>query len=151
MITYLDEFLPIKLYQPLTTWSCKVTWQTKTIISPLALCLWPPNGEIPCQALIIESYKTLTTWPCKVTWQKILYISITRVPKANKLGRMMTSLDGLWPIMSHDTLITWPCEIRGSLTGEVSARKRLRHHRLLVSKKATAYSPWKLTINFNNK
>ena len=59
-------------------------------------------------------------------------ISITRVPMATKLGRMMTSLDGLLPIMPHDPLITWPCEIRGSLTGGGSARRHVSHHRLLV-------------------
>ena len=42
---------------------------------------------------------------------------IRRVSMANKLGRMIASLDGLLPIMSHDPLITWPCEIRGLLTG----------------------------------
>ena len=36
---------------------------------------------------------------------------------ATKLGKMLTSLDGILPIMSHDPLISWPCEIRGSLTG----------------------------------
>ena len=51
---------------------------------------------------------------------------------ATKLGRMISSLDGLLPIMSHDSLITWPCEIRGSLTGGGAARKRLSRHRLLV-------------------
>ena len=51
---------------------------------------------------------------------------------ATKLGRMIASLDGLLPIMSHGPLITWPCEIRGSLTGRGSARKRLSRHRLLV-------------------
>ena len=51
---------------------------------------------------------------------------------ANKLGRMMTALDGLLPIMSHDSLITRPCEIRGSLTGGDSALKCLSRHRLLV-------------------
>ena len=51
---------------------------------------------------------------------------------ATKLGRMIASLDGLLPIMSHDPLITWPCEIRGSLIEEGSARKRLSRHRLLV-------------------
>ena len=44
-------------------------------------------------------------------------ISITRVSIATKLGRMIASLDGLLPIMSHDPLITWPCEIRDSPTG----------------------------------
>ena len=52
---------------------------------------------------------------------------------ATKLGRMMTSLDGLLPIMSHDPLMTWSFEIRGSLTGGGSARKRLSCHQLLVS------------------
>ena len=52
------------------------------------------------------------------------HISITRVSMATKLGRMIASLDGLPPIMSHDPLITWPCEMRGSLTGGGSAGKR---------------------------
>ena len=64
--------------------------------------------------------------------KKILYISITRMPMANKLGRIMISLDGLLPIITHDLLIMRPCEIRGSLTWGGSARKRLSRHRLLV-------------------
>ena len=61
------------------------------------------------------------------------YISITSVSMATKLGKMIVSLDGLLPIMSHDSLITWPCEIRGSFTGGDSARKHLSRHRLLIS------------------
>ena len=45
----------------------------------------------------------------------------------------MTSFNGLLPIMSRNSLITWPCEIRGLLTGRVSARKRLSRHRLVVA------------------
>ena len=45
-----------------------------------------------------------------------------------KLGRVIASLDGFLPIMLHDPLITWPFEIRGSLTGGGSARKRLSLH-----------------------
>ena len=52
---------------------------------------------------------------------------------ATKLDRMITSLDGLLPIMLHEPLITWPCEMRGSLTGGGSALKRLSHHRRLVN------------------
>ena len=52
---------------------------------------------------------------------------------ATKLGRMIASLDGLLPIMSHEPLITWPCEILGSLTGGGTARKRSSRHRLLVA------------------
>ena len=51
---------------------------------------------------------------------------------ATKPGRMMTSFDGLLPVMSHHPLNTCPYEIRGSLTGGGSARKRLSRHRLLV-------------------
>ena len=53
---------------------------------------------------IIKPYKTLNTCSCKVTWQKSFYISITRVPMANKLGRKVTSLDGLLPIMPNEPL-----------------------------------------------
>ena len=60
------------------------------------------------------------------------HISITRVSMATKFGRMIASLDGLLPVMSHDPLITWSCEIQGSLTGGGSARKRLSRHQLLV-------------------
>ena len=43
MVMYLDELLLIKSHDPFITWSCKITWQTKIIISPLPQCLWPPN------------------------------------------------------------------------------------------------------------
>ena len=49
-----------------------------------------------------------------------------------KLGRMMTYLDELLPIMSNDSLAMWPYEIRGSLKEGGSARKRLSRYRLLA-------------------
>ena len=59
---------------------------------------------------------------------------------ATKFGRMVASLDGLLPIMSHDSLVTWPCEIRVHFTGGGSARKRLSRHRLLVIYKLIPYT-----------
>ena len=50
MVIYLDWLLPIESHGPLIMWSCKITWQTKTIISSLPQCLWPPawqNGNLP--------------------------------------------------------------------------------------------------------
>ena len=82
--------------------------------------------------LTIKSFYALITWSCKVTKKKILYISITRVPMANKLGRIMISFDGLLPIITNDLLIMQPCEIRGYLTWGGSASKRLSRHQLLV-------------------
>ena len=43
MVTYLERFQHIKLHNPLTMWPCKITWQTKNIISLLTNCLWPPK------------------------------------------------------------------------------------------------------------
>ena len=43
MTTYHDEFLARKLYDPVITWSYKINWQIKTIISTIPQCPWPPN------------------------------------------------------------------------------------------------------------
>ena len=43
MVTYLHALLAIKSHDHFITWSCPITWQTKTNISPSPLCLWPPN------------------------------------------------------------------------------------------------------------
>ena len=40
---YLEQLPPIKLLYSLVTWSWKITWQIKTIISPLLQCLWQSN------------------------------------------------------------------------------------------------------------
>ena len=42
--TYHDGLQLIKSHDPLITWSCRITWQTKIIISPLTKCLCPPNS-----------------------------------------------------------------------------------------------------------
>ena len=39
IVTHLDGLLPIKSHDPLITRSCKITWFTKTITSPLLQCL----------------------------------------------------------------------------------------------------------------
>ena len=134
MITSVDEFLPIKLHYPLITWSCKIIWQNHCIsTNTVSMATKLARMVIYLiRLLIIKSYKIFTTMGCKATWQKILYISITRVPMANKPGRMMNSLDRLLPIMSHDPLIRWPYETRGSLIGGGSTRKHLSRHRLLI-------------------
>ena len=57
VVTYPDELLPVKSYNRLAAWSCKITSLTKTIISPIPQCLWLPNlkgwwltlrGSYPC-------------------------------------------------------------------------------------------------------
>ena len=39
LVTYHEGFPLMKSYDPLTTWSCKVTWQTNFLITLLADCL----------------------------------------------------------------------------------------------------------------
>ena len=43
MVNYREGFPPVKPHDLLITWSHKITWQTKIIISPRPQCLWPPN------------------------------------------------------------------------------------------------------------
>ena len=43
VITYPEGFPPITSLDPLTSWSCEVTWQIKYFVSPLALDQWRPN------------------------------------------------------------------------------------------------------------
>ena len=42
-VTYQEELPPIKLHNSLTTLSCEILGQTKTIMFPIPNCLWPPN------------------------------------------------------------------------------------------------------------
>ena len=43
VVTCHKGLLSIKLLEPLIRWSYKITWLTKTIISPLPECAWLPN------------------------------------------------------------------------------------------------------------
>ena len=103
MMTYLDEILPIKSNDPLITWSCEITWQSKTIIPTLPQFLCSPDDDIPWEApnhKVIQSFDHVV-FQVHVT-NKNPYISTTRVPLAIKLGKMMIYLDGLlykvsWP------------------------------------------------------
>ena len=43
IVIYLEGLLATKLHISRVTWSCKIMWQTRSIISPLQQCLWPTN------------------------------------------------------------------------------------------------------------
>ena len=61
MVTNPEELLPM-LLDPLVTWSWKVMWQTKTIISILTQCLQPPilgGVWLTTRVLPIKSRKIL--------------------------------------------------------------------------------------------
>lgn len=72
VLTYHDEFQPIKWHDSLIRWSFETMWQTKDIIFPLSECLYPPNLTGLLLTLMDscpESHETLITWFWKVTWQ----------------------------------------------------------------------------------
>ena len=101
MVTYRDGPLPLKSIDHLITWSCKVTWQTKIIISLLQQRFWPPNlagWKLTLMASCLKSLiKPLITLSCEITWQTM----------ATRRDKMAVYLDKLLPIKSHDPLITW--------------------------------------------
>ena len=80
-----------------TLWSrglSEIMWETKTIISPLPQCLWPPNVvsshnvTIPFGHVVLRDHAT--------NWN---HMTTTTVPMATTLGRMVTNLKWILPIM----------------------------------------------------
>ena len=47
LVTFYEGILSTMLLHPLVTWSYKITWEAKTIISPLPRYLWPQNRDLP--------------------------------------------------------------------------------------------------------
>ena len=85
----------------------------KSIISSLPQCLWSPN-LVRCWLAMTGSHPTWSFDQIvsrKHVTNKNHYVSITRVPMATKLGRVVTCNDGFLPIKPHDPLITWCCKI----------------------------------------
>ena len=71
MITFLDWLLHI--LDSLITWLYEITWQTKSIISPIPRCLWLPN-LLGWWLTFRESSTSwspdpLIMWSCLITWQ----------------------------------------------------------------------------------
>ena len=156
VLTYHEELPVIKSHSPLIKWSCKITWQTKTIRSPLPQCQWltklsrmvtHQDGLSPIKShdpLIVSSKSRDILNP--------FYLHYT-IPLDTKPGRMGTYCKRLLPLKSHDALITWPnwghmtfrkiyisiftilviTKLDMVLTScQASARQRLIHHRLFI-------------------
>ena len=82
LVIYYEELLLIKPHDSLIMWSSKITWQTKTVISPLSPCLatnldWMVTYcfDINRRLLAIKSYEPLIAWSCKIMWQTKIIIS----------------------------------------------------------------------------
>ena len=81
LVTYYKSVSTRKSHDLSITWSCKVTWQTKNITSPLPQCLWPQQTlQQDCDiqwgsTSINVSFDPLITLSCNInrscniTWQ----------------------------------------------------------------------------------
>ena len=68
----------IKVHGPLVTWSCAITWQTKTVILPLPQSLWQQKLREWC-LMRVPTHKitrSLVTQSCEITRQTKTIISL---------------------------------------------------------------------------
>ena len=99
MITYLDGLLSIKSNDPLITWSCEITWQTKNNLYPLLQCLWPPNLE-GCN-LPWWSFGYKIKWP----FDQYNKLNIFYIHYHNAYGHKTWQDDGLlWGDSTHNVI-----------------------------------------------
>ena len=114
-VTYLDMLLPVKLPELSITWSCEVTWKTKTTNlhyqSAYDHQTWQNDNHLAWWA---PAYKSHHLWwrglvrSCdKLKWLYLYYHS----PMTTNFCRMVNYLYGLLPMKSHGSLITWSCKI----------------------------------------
>ena len=103
-----------KVTKTINTWSCKVSWQSKTIISPLSQLLWLPKlGRLVIyfeELLSIYWHDLLFTWSCEITWQTKNIISL--------LPQTWQGLDNHEELSFkkfHDPSTTWFCEVTGQI------------------------------------
>ena len=114
LVTYLHLLLPTKSHNPFITWSCKITWQTKTIISPPPQC-WRLSTMSGWSLILRVSY------PCySILWLRSLARSSHKLRPLylhnhEAYGHQSWQRCGLpWGVPTHniyDFLITWLCKI----------------------------------------
>ena len=78
MISYLVGLLHIKSYDPLMTGPCEITWQTKTIISPIPQSMATKLRRMVSYLNWLQAIKLLDpliTWSCQIKSQTKTIIS----------------------------------------------------------------------------
>ena len=111
MVNYLEGLPHIQLLDSFVTWSCEIPWQTKTILSPVLQCLWPPilagcwrtfPGSYP------ESHMTFNQEFLQITWQAKAIISpLSHCPLPWNLAGWWLTLWGSYPWSYYLTF--WSC------------------------------------------
>ena len=116
VMIYFEKLPLIKSDDPSVTCSCGITWQTKTIISPLLQPLWQPNFAGWWLSVmwisLIKSHDSPISWCCESNAKLNHYISTTAMLMNTKTGRVVTCHEGLLPIKLYDPVWrAWSCKI----------------------------------------
>ena len=108
VITYHEGLLSIKSRDSFVTWSCEITWQTKSLF-PLPQYLWLPNMAswwLTLRASHPRSHPTLDHVVLRDHVTNLKHVSTTTIPMATKLGRVVTYNEELALIKLHDPSFT---------------------------------------------
>ena len=113
MVTYLDGLLPITSYDPLITWSSKITWHTQTI-STTTVLIATKLGRMVInleELLPIMLLDPLFTWSCDIAWQTKAIISpLSRCLSPKNLAGVGLNMRGGPLIKLNDDTNTWSWE-----------------------------------------
>ena len=101
LVNYHEGLLSIILFHPLVSWSCKIMWQTKTIISPLLQNVWTKTWQKGHLSWLLFTHVfcpsvQMNTWFYETKW-KINFTTISLLPQClcsvNLTGRWLTLSD----------------------------------------------------------
>ena len=140
VVTYHEGLLSVKSRDSFVTWSCEITWQTKSMF-PLPQYLWLPNMAswwLTLRASHPWSHPTLDHVVLRDHVTNLKHVSTTTIPMATKLGRVVTYNEELALIncmilyslcfeRSHDKLITLYLHLH-----KTSDRKVVNYHGKLL-------------------
>ena len=108
--------LPIKSNDPLNKKSCEIMWQTKTIISSLPQCPWPPNlggWWLTFRSSYPSCYSTL--WSCSLARLcnrlRLLYLHYHNVHGSKTWQGVWLTMRGSHP---WSYIALWPCDLAKS-------------------------------------
>ena len=98
VVIYNKGLIPIKSHDPLITWSCEITWQTKIIITQLTE--WFMVTKLCSMGTYLDGFLTIKSHDPLITKQLYLHYN-----SAYGHCRMLTYLEGFITIKSYNILL----------------------------------------------
>lgn len=78
VVTYYEELRPICFHNPAMRWWCRVSWQIKCIIFPLAIRPMNTKLDYVMSYCRVEASTFKATWPLN-TWQTWHHVAILKI------------------------------------------------------------------------